>query len=135
MHVIPFPQWRIFFYVDDRGQNIIRHWLNELEATDADRWTFQALLDICEYSGPDALSSCTRELGDGFYALTSKHKGGIELSPVFVRGPFGDSEITFLAGARIVNKALKPAYAAGVAQEHLDILREQPYRRRRERIT
>lgn len=49
MRVIPFPQWRIFSYVDDRGQNIIRHWLNELEATDADRWTFQALLDICEY--------------------------------------------------------------------------------------
>jgi hypothetical protein len=135
MHVIPFPQWRIFFFVDNHGRNVIRHWLNELEASDADRWTFQALLDICEFSGPEALSSCTWDLGNGFYSLTSKHKGGLELSPVFVNGPFGDSEITFLAGARIVGKALKPAYAVGVAQENLDILREQPYRRRRERVT
>jgi hypothetical protein len=109
--------------------------LSEQEATDADRWAFQALLDICEYSGSDALSSCIWDLGDGFYAMLSKHKGGMELSPVFVRGPLTDSEITFLAGAHIVRKALKPAYAAGVAQEHLEILQRQPNRRRRERIT
>ncbi len=41
------------------------------------------------------------DLGEGFYALKSKRKGGLELSPVFIRGPFSDSEITFLADAHV----------------------------------
>jgi hypothetical protein len=135
MPVIQFPQWRVFFFLDDQGRNIIRQWLDELEASDADRHSLQALLDICEYSGPEALSNATLDLADGFYALKSKHKGGMELSPVFIRGPFSDSEITFLAGAQIVGKTLKPRYAAGIAQENLEILQKQPSRRRRERIT
>lgn len=135
MRVIPFPQCRVFFFLDDHGRNIIRQWLCELEAADAERHLFQALLDICEYSGPDALSNCTWDLGEGFYALKSKRKGGLELSPVFMKGPFSSTEITFLAGAHIVGKTLKPRYAVGIAQEHLEILEQQPNRRRRERIT
>ena len=59
----------------------------------------------------------------------------MELSPVFVKGPFSDSELTFLAGAQTVGKKLKPKYAAGVAEENLEVLQKQPNRRRRERIT
>ncbi len=68
-----------------------------------------------------SLASSIRNLGNGFYALRSKHKGGLELSPIFVKGPFSDTEITLLVGARIVNKALKPLYAAGITQEHLEL--------------
>ena len=56
---MPLPQWRVFYFVDDHGRNVIRQWLNDLEASDADRYAFQALVDICEYSGVDALSNCT----------------------------------------------------------------------------
>jgi hypothetical protein len=125
----------IFFYVDEHARNIVRHWLYEQNASDADRHALQALLDIFDYSGPDALSSCTLDLSDGFYALKSKHKGGMELSPVFIRGPFIGSEITFLAGAQVEGKVLRPRYAVGVAQEDLEVLEKEPKRRKRERIT
>lgn len=134
MGVILFPQWRVFSFVDNHGRNLLRQWLYELEASDADRHGLQALLDICEYSGPDALSNCTWDLEQGFYALKSKRKGGMELSPIFIWGPFSGSEITFLAGAHIVGKSLKPKYAVGIAEENLEVLEKEPNRRRRERI-
>ena len=94
----------------------------------------QSMIDICEYSGPDALASCIQDLGDGFYAMKCTRKGGRNPSPVFCRGPFSDTEITFLAGARIEGKQLKPRYARGIAEENLEELLKNPQRRRRERI-
>jgi hypothetical protein len=134
MSVILFPAWRAFCYVDPLGRNVIRHWLNEIEASTADRGTLQHLLDIFEYSGPNAVLSCTVDLGNGFYALRSKHKAGVDLRPIFVRGPFGESEITFLAGAFMKGQALSPRYAVGIAEENLEALIEEPWRRRRDRI-
>jgi hypothetical protein len=92
------------------------------------------LLDICQLSGPDALAYCTVDLGDRFYGLTSKRKGGLEFCAVFHRGTFTASEITFLATALWVKKTLKPRYIKGVAEENLDELLKEPGRRRRERI-
>jgi hypothetical protein len=135
MSVILFPSWRVFCYVDGLGRNVIRHWLANLQASAPDRGSLQNLFDICEHSGPDALVNCTWDLGDGFYAVRTKRKGSIELSPIFVRGPFGESEITFLAGALIKGQALSPRYAVGIAEENLEALLEEPQRRRRERVT
>jgi len=132
--VIPFPSWRVFYIVDARGNNVIRRWMDEQSASPADRVAFQALIDICEYSGPDALLANTKDLGNGFYALWSKRKGGINPSPVFCRGPFSESEITFLAGARMEGKKLTPRYARGIAEENLEVLLSQPKRRTRESI-
>lgn len=134
--VIPFPQWRAWFYEDENGRNVIRQWLDELSISGPDRIAFQSLIDICEYSGPDALSYCTRDLGDGFYALVCRHgKASVQLAPIFFRGPFSPTEITFLAGARIDGKKLKPGYAKGIAEENLLALKQEPKRRRRESIT
>lgn len=133
MSVISFPSWRVWFYEDAEKHNVIDRWLDEHRASEADRSAFQALRDICEYSGPDALA-CTIDLGDGFYGLTSKRKGGLEFCAVFYRGPFTESEITFLAAALWVKKALRPSYVKGIAEENLDALRKEPGRRRRERI-
>lgn len=135
MDVIPFPMWRVFFYEED-GVNVIRRWLDEQEASLSDREALQALIDICEYSGPDAVSSCTLDLGDGFFALLSRRKGGLELSPIFYLGPFSESEITFLAGALFSSrKTLIPSYAKGIAQENLGALQRDPTRRCREPVT
>jgi hypothetical protein len=136
--VIQFPQWRVFFFLDEQRTNVVRKWLDEQGVSDPDRSALQALIDICEYSGPEALSSCTLDLENGYYALLSKHhKGGIELGPVFCHGPFGENEITLLAGARWDSKSkrLRPFSAVGIAEENLEILREDRTRRRRERVT
>ena len=133
MSVISFVQYRVWFFVAN-GRNVILQWLTDTGAEPADYAALQSLIDICEYSGPDALAFCTLDLGEGLYALKSFRKGGYDLSPIFCRGPFSDTEVTFLAGARIENKRLKPRYAAGIAAENLDELIKNPRRRRRERI-
>lgn len=135
MDVIPFPQWRAWFYTDEYGRNVVRLWLDEHEVPDPDRNAIQALLDICEYSGPEALSYCTLDLDDGFYALKCKHAGGIEMALVYYLGPFGPSEVTFLACAEIEGKKLRPSYVRGVAEENLEKLGQEPKRRRREPVT
>jgi hypothetical protein len=76
--------------VDEHGRNLIRHGLFELSVAGPDRLALQSIIDICEHSGPMALSYCTQDLGDDFYALVSRRKGGPELSPVFCHGPFGE---------------------------------------------
>ncbi len=121
--------------MDRYNRNVIRLWLDENDIQVPDRSALQALIDICEYSGPKALASCTIDLGSGFFALSSRRRGGPELSPVFCHGPFSDSEITFLAGARLENGQLKPRYAAGIAEENLEVLQRHPDRRRREPFT
>jgi hypothetical protein len=131
--VIPFIQCRVWFFVAN-GRNVITQWLVEIGATSSDCVALQSLIDICEYSGPDGLAYCILDLGDGFYALKCNRKGGQDLSPVFCRGPFSDTEITFLAGAIIEKKAMKPRYARGIAEENLEELLRNPQRRRRERI-
>ena len=129
-----FPEWRVWFYEDDQKQNIILRWLREHGASHSDHAALQVLIDICECSGVDALSYCREELGDGFFALNSRVKGGLSISPVFCVGPFSRTEITFLAGALRINKKLKPGYAAAIAAENLEELLKRPGRRRRERV-
>jgi len=134
MDVISFKAWRVWFYVDENGRNVIRTWLDNMDASPSDRATLQALIDICEFSGPDALSYCTLDLGNGLYAIKSQHKGGAQLVPVYCRGPFSPTELTFLTGATIVRKKLTPRYATGVAEDSLEALQQEPGRRRRESV-
>jgi len=122
------------FYLDDLCRNVVRQWMIEQNAPESDFAAFQSLIDICEAGGLYTMSHCTLDLGDGFYALQVQNKGGIFPSPVFCKGPFNETEITFLAGARMENKKIKPRYAAGIAAENLEVLRAEPGRKRRERI-
>ena len=131
MGVILFP-WRVFFYLDDSRQNVVKRWLRENGASEADYAELQGLIDICTLSGPRGLASCIRELGGGFHALQCKRKGGIQASPVFCYGPSSPTEITFLAGARMVGKQIVPKYVAGIAEENLEKLHNEPSRKRSE---
>jgi hypothetical protein len=136
MDVISFPRCRVRFYVDDLGRNVIRHWLYEHGILDADRNALQTLIDICEYSGLQAVSYCTEDLGNGFYCFSSRRKGGPEIKLVYCQGPVGDSEITVLAGAVVdENGELKPSYVVGIAQDNLKELHKDPRRWRRESVT
>ena len=136
MHVIQFPICRAWFFLDENRENVIRKWLNENDVSDADRVSLQALLDIYEGSGFHAIVASTVDLGEGFHALRSSRKGGIEPCPVFCAGPTGENEITFLAGARWDSKAktVRPTYAVGVAKENLEELLKDRQRRVRERV-
>jgi hypothetical protein len=135
VQVIYLPRWRIRFFLDDMGRNVIRLWLDEQEVQGPDRSALQSVIDICEYSGPHAVRCSILDHGEGFFSLLSSRKGGPELSPVFWIDPVVDTDITFLAGALLVGKQLKPKYAVGIAEENLETLRKYPGRWRRERIT
>ena len=135
MSVIYFPGWRVHAYLDDDGQNVLRRWLDKEGISAPDRAKLQTIIDMIEYGGPRTVAGTLRDVGSGFSVLVSGRKEGGDLSPVFCYGPFSETEITFLVGARLVRKHLTPSYAVGIAAERLEMLRQEPQRRRRERIT
>jgi hypothetical protein len=131
--VIPFP-YRAWFYVE-KGVNVFAAWLDEIQVPEADRSQLRALLVLYENGGHRAIASATDDIGDGLLALVSIRKGGLALAPIFCRGPFSDTEITILCGGIWNDKVLRPYSAKGAALENLEMLRAEPGRRRRERIT
>ena len=135
MNVIPFPEWRVYFYLDDEGRNAIRVWLEAHEIGPVDRWPLQGLIDFIEMAGPDMVGSSIVDLGDGIYGLSSARKGGTPICLLFCHGPVGETEITVLAAAEIDGKRLRPKYAKGIAEEHLENLKRDSKRKRREPIT
>lgn len=81
------------------------------------------------------LGGCIVDLGAGFFALSSRRKGGLHLYPIFCYGPLSDTEITFLAGAVLVRENLKPKYAIGIAEENLEELKANRGRQIDEPVT
>lgn len=128
MDVIPFKEWRVWAFME-RGSSVIINWLDSVGADYSDRIALQSLIAICELSGPEALRYCREDLGNGFYAIISKRKGGLHLAVVYCHGPFSDTEITLLAGALIEKKGMKPRYVVGIAEENLESLRNGSGRR------
>jgi hypothetical protein len=121
--------------VNEFGRNVARQWLSERDISDADRNALQVLIDICEFSGPQALSYCTEDLENGLYCISSRRKGGVELRLVYCIGPIGDSEITVLACALVDESGdLKPGYVVGIAEDNLKELLKHPGRWRREGV-
>jgi hypothetical protein len=128
------PRCRVVFFVGDQNENVTVEWLLKHGAELPDLSALQSQIDICEYSGLEAISQYLVDLGDDFYALKAFRKGGINPSPIFRKGPFNETEITFLAGARMIGKNVRPHSALGTAQDNLETLLAQPWRKRRERI-
>jgi len=89
---------------------------------------------LFENGGRRAIASAVEDIGDELFALMATGKGGLPLAPIFCDGPFSDTEITFLYGALWKGKVLRPYSAKGAALENLEKLRQEPGRRRRERI-
>jgi hypothetical protein len=131
--VISLP-WRVWFYAETGTNHVINRWLNEIEASEADRSRLRALLTLYSHSGPRSIASSVMDLGDGLFALCSIRKGGPELAPIFCEGPFSDTEITFLQGAVLKEKIPRPHSAKGAALENLENLLQEPGRRRYERL-
>jgi hypothetical protein len=116
-------------YVGGRRQNV-----DDNNISRPDRIVLQALIDICEFSSPHVLASCTYDVGMDFWGFKQAQGWpgtGFSLLP----RSFNESEITFLACAFVAGGHLKPKYVAGIAEENLDELRKDPKRRRREPVT
>jgi hypothetical protein len=134
--VILLDRWRVFCYVDG-NKNLIHEWFAQNEVSYADRIALQARLDIYEYCGLPGILASTVDLGNGFRAMLCQRKGGTNPCPVFCEGPFGEDEITFLAGAswNVKTKRPEPRYVAGIAEERLEVLQLDRKRRRLEGFT
>jgi hypothetical protein len=121
-----------FFFIGN--VNVVRKWFNDEQIGDVEWPAFQALLDIYESGGPRSIQACTIDLGNGFLGLKVMRRGGVLPCPIFRLGPFDEEmEITFLAGARWdeQKKRVRPFSAIGEAEENLELLLEDPRRRRR----
>jgi len=135
VNVISFKkaEYSVYFFTKD-GANVIRKWFSDEQIAEVEWAALQALLDIYESGGLTSIQACTIDLGGGFLALLSGRRGGILPCPIFCRGPFDEqTEITFLAAARWdkTKKRVRPFGAVGEAEENLEVLLENPSRRRR----
>jgi hypothetical protein len=133
--VIPFKriEYAVYFFLEG-GVNIVDQWFWNQENPDVERAALHGLLDIYKSGGLGCIAASILDFGDGFYGLKVVRRGGVLPCPIFVRGPFDEkTEITFLAGARWDDskKRLRPFGAVGTAEENLEVLRENPARRRR----
>lgn len=127
------PEYIVYFFTDG-GVNVVRKWFWDQENPDVEWAAFQALLDIYESGGPKSIAASTVDFESGFYGLKVVRRGGALPCPIFTLGPFDEeTEITFLAGARWddVKKRVRPFGSVGTAEENLEVLRENPSRRRR----
>jgi hypothetical protein len=134
VNVITLP-CRVWFYAEKGAKDVINGWLDGMDASEPDRSKLRSLLSLYKYSGLRAIEGSVEDIGDELFALISIRKGGLSLAPIFCRGPFSDTEITFLQGAFLKGKTLRPYSAKGAALENLESLREEPERRRYVRIS
>jgi hypothetical protein len=135
MGVILSFQWKVYCFLSQRGENVIREWLAAEKVSIAQRAIFQAKIDSLERGGPDINPGLiVGPIAKDIYKMKIKgNKGHVQLRPLLCRGPFGDFEYTLLVGA--IEKDFKlPKGIKEKAQDNRDILLHNRDRRRRERI-
>jgi hypothetical protein len=126
-------EYAVYFFME-KGVSVVPDWFWNHENAEVEFAAFQALLDIYESGGLKSIAASTVIFENGFYGLKVVRRGGILPCPIFALGPFDEkTEITFLAGARWdeAKKRVRPFGAVGTAEENLEVLRENPARRRR----
>ena len=120
--------------MEEDGRGVIRTWAQREGISVEQQSAIQLLLDLIESGGPECVpGSIVRVAGD-FWGLNIRRKDHMLLTPIFCYGPFGENELTLLAGAPIERGLLKAKDVLPVAQHNLEILRVDRRRRRRERI-
>jgi hypothetical protein len=135
VNVIPFKRagYTAYFFTEG-GVNVVRKWFWDQENPDVEWAAFQMMLDIYESGGIESIAASTVDFENGFYGLKVVRRGGVLPCPILTLGPFDEAtEITFLVGARWddVKKRVRPYGSIGTAEENLEVLRENPGRRRR----
>ena len=135
MSVIYFYPWRVFCFVNEDNENVIRRWLDQERIPLAQRNALQAQIDLIERVGPECVPGAIVPVAGEFLEMKAGRKGEMKLGPVLCYGPFADTELTLLAGAPIQSGILKARDILKVAEHNLRILKGNPKRRRHEPIT
>ena|ERR1035437_4315172 len=99
--VIFSPRWPIYFFLNPRGDNVIREWLRDEKIERTQIANFQAKIDSFERGGPNLNPGLIAgPVAKDIYKMKIKgHKGHVQLRPMLCYGPFGASEVTLLVGA------------------------------------
>jgi hypothetical protein len=122
--------WRAFTFVDEDGVSVLDRWIERERIDISDRQVLFSRLILLEQFGPDSLPGCILPLQDEFYYLNVKaRKQSLVMTPVLCYGPFGESEITILAGAPIENGMLGAINVLPIARNNLEILKADKRRR------
>jgi hypothetical protein len=128
----------VYFFLNPRGDNVIKRWLAKARVPIAQIATFQAKLDTLEQGGPEASPGLiVGPLAKDIFKMRIKgNRGWVQLRPMVCYGPFSpDREVTLLVGAIEKDGKYDPQNAVARAQDNIGVLRANPHRRRRERIT
>jgi hypothetical protein len=134
--VISSPEWRAYFFLTHRGENIIREWLDRERVQRTQIADFQAKIDAFERGGPDLSPGLiVGPVAKNIYKMRIKgNKGHMQLRPMLCYGPFGQREVRLLVGAIEKDSKLRPDNWKKLAHENRDILLADPRRRIRERL-
>lgn len=136
--MIPFTSWRVYCFLSQRGDNVIRDWLDKEKVPIAQRADFQLKIRLLESGGPDLVPGFITETPvakDIYKAKIKGNKGWVQLRPLLCKGPvLMDREFTFLFGAIEKDRILIPKDCKERAQENRKILLADPSRRRHEGV-
>lgn len=131
-------RWSVSSFLADQSvQTVIQEWLSQELISVSHRVLFQVYIDILESGGPLLLPGCIFPVSEeeGFYAMNIRPKRQKPVTPVFCYGPVdAQSEITFLVGAPREGGILQAQDVLPIARHNLQLLLQNPKRRRRERI-
>lgn len=135
-HVIILPPWPIYCFLTQRGENIIREWLDAERVTKTQVAIFQAKIDAFERGGPELNPGLiVGPVAKNIHKMKIKgHKGHVQLRPMVCYGPFGEAEVTLLFGAIEKDSKLRPETCKERAHDNRETLIADPRRRRRERV-
>src|SRR5258708_451356 len=87
-------------------------------------------LGLLQRVGPHALPGCILPIEEELYFLNIRaRKDGLIMTPVLCYGPFGDREITLLAGAPIEKGILGARDVLPIARHNLETLKQDRRRR------
>ena len=141
MGVIQFPAWKVWVYAEeDARESFLRRWINEESISRQILAQFQLYVDLLEGNGPEMVRATNGisllDKKEDLHMFNLKVKGQPPVNPIFCYGPYGDREITILAGAPVTIQGgiLQAKHMIPIASENRKALLQFRGRRRRERI-
>ena len=127
-------QFKLFDYIDSRGQNDIKNWTNSLESTD--RGKLNAKLDMLSKLGPALFPHVLTDTPiPGINKL--RVKGKVQLRPMLCKGPINiENEFTLLIGAKEIGGKLTPTGVVDKANTRKEtVLNDSNRRKEHERVS
>lgn len=125
--------YELYDYLDAAGVNVIAEWSRELQKPQ--RAKLNSKIDMLKLHGENLFPELlTNTPTAGIRKLRIK-VGNVQLRPLLCRGPHGEAEYTFLAGAKEVGGDFEPKDAVDTADARKSTIARDANRRcKHERI-